>query len=290
MKGVTMRRLTIALVGIATSIAAIAPARAITNGVPDTTHPNVGAIIVDLDFDGGGPNPVLRFQLCSGSLLTSTRFLTAGHCVAFLEDAADVVVATFVTFDADLRARDDGSGVVDPVNVITVTGISKHPGFRCNLSTCYNDVGVLTLGSVVSGIAPVELPTLGALDAAAASNGLRGHVFVNVGYGANFLDRSLFSPNATIGFDGIRGMSLSPFSALTRYHLFLKNNASATGLGGTCFGDSGSPTFFEQTGSGSNLAVAVTTSGDPRCRSLSQHQRLDTAEVRRYLGTFVTLP
>jgi hypothetical protein len=38
------------------------------------------------------------------------------------------------------------------------------------------------------------------------------------------------------------------------------------------------------------LAVAVTTSGDPACRSLTQNQRLDTLAVRAFLNDFVTLP
>jgi secreted trypsin-like serine protease len=247
-------------------------------------------MIVDFDPDGDGPASAVRLQLCSGSLLAPAYFLTAGHCVASVEDFADQIEQVLVSFDQDLRL-DEATGAVDPANVLSVTSFSKHPDFHCNHSTCYNDVGVLTLAQDAVGIAPITLPALGFLDQQAAGGGLRGHIFVSVGYGLTSVDRSLINPGVNVGFDGLRRMSTSPFSALTRFHLFLQENTAATGQGGSCAGDSGSPKFFEEIpGALSNLAVAVTTSGDPACRSLSQNQRLDTLAVREFLDDFVTLP
>jgi Trypsin len=285
-----MRRLLAPLLGTLIILVVAAPSGAITNGVPDVQHTNVGALVVDFDPDGDGPSPVMRIAVCSGSLLASAHFLTAGHCVAFLEDFPEQIHQVLVSFDQDLRL-DEATGAVDPANVLAVTSFSKHPDFHCNLSTCYNDVGVLALAQGVAGVTPIDLPTLGFLSQQAAGGGLRGHIFVNVGYGLNSVDRSLLSPQAIIGFDGLRRMSTSPFNTLTRFHLFLQENTAATGLGGSCAGDSGSPKFFEEIpGTLSNLAVAVTTSGDPVCRSLSQNQRLDTLPVREFLDDFVTLP
>ena len=286
-----MRRLLVQLVGILVLMVVLAPpSGAIIDGVPDTEHTNVGAMIVDFDPDGDGPAPAIRIQACSGSLLAPSLFLTAGHCVDFVEDFADQVTQVLVSFDQDLRL-DESTGAIDPANVFSVTSFAKHPGFRCNSSTCYDDVGVLQLAQSVAGITPVNLPTLGFLDQGSVRGGLRGHIFVNVGYGISFVDRSLLSPQANIGFDGLRRVSTSPFSALTRFHLFLQENNAATGQGGSCAGDSGSPKFYEEVpGELSNLAVAVTTSGDPTCTALSQNQRLDTLSVRGFLDDFVTLP
>jgi Trypsin len=286
-----MRRLPVLLLGVfGLFVVQAAPVVAITNGVPDTQHPNVGALLVDFDPDGAGPASAMRIPLCSGSLLTPTYFLTAGHCVAFLEDFADQIGQVLVSFDQDLRL-DEATGAVDPANVVAVTSFSKHPDFVCNNSTCYNDVGVLTLAQSVAGLTPVNLPTLGFLDQQAAKGGLLGHIFVNVGYGVNFVDRSVFSPNADVESDGLRRVSTSPFETLTRFQLFLQANSVATGQGGSCFGDSGSPKFFEEVpGALSNLVVALTTSGDPKCQSLSQNQRLDTPSVRAFLDDFLTLP
>jgi hypothetical protein len=286
-----MRRRLIGLGGIvAFVVLAATPAAAITSGVPDTQHRNVGAMLLDFDFDGTGPEGPMRIPSCSGSLLAANLFLTAAHCIDVVETFQDQVEQVLVSFDADLRL-DEEKGAVDPANVIVVTHLAAHPAFRCNLSTCYDDIGVLTLASSPSGISPIELPTIGFLDEQAAGGGLLGHVFVSVGYGLTSVDRSLLSPTVTATIDGLRRMSTSPFMALTENQLFLLENVSATGQGGTCAGDSGGPKFYEPIpGALANLVVAITTSGDPVCRSHSQNQRLDTASARSFLDDFVALP
>ena len=57
------------------------PAQAITNGFPDTnnTFSNVGAVLV-LTPDGQQ-----AFQLCSGTLIAPTVFLTVAHCAQFFD-------------------------------------------------------------------------------------------------------------------------------------------------------------------------------------------------------------
>src|SRR5215212_683261 len=55
-------------------LAAVAPAGAITNGVPDgAAHPYVGIIFNDEAF-------------CTGTLLSPTVFLTAGHCTVIFAE------------------------------------------------------------------------------------------------------------------------------------------------------------------------------------------------------------
>src|SRR5947209_19406573 len=49
------------------------PASAITWGTIDTTHPNVGAILVVRSDGSVG-------EFCSGTLVSARVFLTAGHC------------------------------------------------------------------------------------------------------------------------------------------------------------------------------------------------------------------
>jgi Trypsin len=288
-----MRRIMVALVAALGAIPFLAlPSSAITYGVPDTEHPNVGALVVDVDFDGPGPMPFGRLQLCTGSLLGPGLFLTAGHCTAGLVALGVPPADVKVSFDADLRhPADGGTYVVDPVNLLTVTGFTTHPDFHCNTSTCYNDVGVIAFQGDPGPITPVTLPPLGFLDQQASQEGLRDHVFVNVGYGVNFLDRSSLSPQATVEYEGVRQMSTSPFRTLTRAHLFVSDNHAATGQGGTCSADSGSPKFYEAVpGALSNLVVGVAISGDPACKNLSQSTRLDTLSVREFLDDFVTLP
>src|SRR5881296_4505906 len=121
------------------------------------------------------------------------------------------------------------------------------------------------------------------LDDLTAHNGLKGQIFLNVGYGVDATLRG--KPHYT--FDGVRKVSQSPFQALEQFWLWLNMNSHATDLGGDCFGDSGSPKFFD---GNTELIVATVTSGDAVCRATSKDYRLDTSTARTFLGQFVTLP
>jgi Trypsin len=256
-----------ALLGLAVAIAVVwaGPAPAIINGTEDGEgHPNVGALIVEVPGFGLLP-------LCSGSLLSPTEFLTAGHCTDLLTREGFPPGQVFVTFESDLRLQPNGT--VDPASKIVVNGWVTHPTFRTNASTAYDDVGVVHLAHRAAKRTPVTLPAAGFLDAQGAGGGLSGHIFETVGYGINSIDRSIMSPRVTGEDFGKRYVTTSPFSSLTPYFLKLQGNTNATGLGGSCIGDSGGPAFWTP---GSPLQVAVTTAGDPTCGSLNERQRLDT--------------
>jgi hypothetical protein len=79
----------------------------------------------------------------------------------------------------------------------------------------------------------------------------------------------------------------SGFNALNQAFLRLSQNPS-TGNGGTCFGDSGGPNFFNY--KGKRLVAAITITGDEVCRSTNVTYRLDIASSRNFLAPFVTLP
>jgi hypothetical protein len=241
----------------------------IINGAPDgTDHPNVGALLYD--WNGNGTiEPEEHF--CSGSLIAPTVFLTAGHCLAWAPADAQF----YVTFDGDLR--DGISGL------ITAAGFAYDPRFGHDQAHFYdNGIVILPPGST-TGITPAELPPAGYLDQRAARGGLRGQLFENVGYGVE----AFFTQGPPRYHDPLqRLVSESPFMALQPTWLGLLMNADATGLGGDCGGDSGSPKFL----SGTNLIVATVTWGDRICRATSWDWRLDTEESRSYLSQFVSLP
>lgn len=72
-------RLIAVLVAVLTMLVT-APAQAITYGEPDgNDHPNVGALIAEWRTPG------VKEQLCSGTLISATVFLTAAHCTAYLD-------------------------------------------------------------------------------------------------------------------------------------------------------------------------------------------------------------
>lgn len=250
-------------------------AGAIGNGVPDGSgHPNVGALIVEFEVE---PGIFEKDVVCSGSLISASSpytgggvFLTAGHCTDFLLPLG--ITEVWVSFETD----------VDPIPSALLHGTYvTHPGF--NPGSLFNDLSVVLLDDPVTGIVPADLPTPGLLDQMKAAGSLRDQVFTNVGYGVVPSHKG-GPPSFT--FDGVRRVSTSPFGGLTHGWLRLLMNADATGEGGVCFGDSGSPKFL----GASNTIVAVTSWGDAVCRAQNMNWRLDIASSRDFLDDFVTLP
>ncbi len=267
----------------------IGPSSAITGGVPDVapgSHPNAGAVIAITDWDGDGGEPSHLEFWCSGSLLSPSTFLTAGHCVDLLLTLDEFIGSWYVTFDQDLQAEGLPTWWVGDVRKIRVVGSQIQSGFECSASSCRNDLAVLTLGKAVRAIAPIELPTFGFLEDEAANGGLVGHEFVNVGYGMGKPDRALFNPRAAWTWSGERERSTSRFKGLTRNDLFLLMNG-AVGYGGVCAGDSGGPVYFEASGSYENLVVGVASFVDPTCTAVSGQERLDNADAQEFLAPFL---
>jgi hypothetical protein len=238
---------------------------AIVNGAPTgNAFGYVGAVA--FDFNGNGVIQGTEF-ICSGSLISPTVFLTAAHCLWFLPPNAQLGV----TFGSDLRANG--------LTMVLSQSFAFDPRFGHDNANPH-DVGVVIIPS--QSITPAQLPPAGYLDQRAAQNGLKDQIFVNVGYGASATRTG--PPGFPIDF--LRRVSESPFQALRPEWLVLKMNTSATGLGGDCYGDSGSPKFVQ----GTNLAVALTVSGDAVCRATSVDYRLDTPAARSFLSAYVTLP
>lgn len=270
-----MRKQVSAAIVLVLALFPVSPAGAISDGVPDTEHPNVGALLLELS-PVGLPGEIV--QICTGSLVSPEYFLTSSHCLAFLEPEGFGSENLFISFEQDVFPT--------PSDLIATTDFAIHPNALRKPSDA-DDVGVVTLAESITGIAPIELPPEGFLATAAARNGLRRHSFTNVGYGVVPNDRG----RPAFDYDGLRRRSTSPFKGLTRAYLLLQMRTDATGEGGSCFGDSGSPKFFAPAGEqGGNLAVALTFGGDPVCRAHSYNQRLDIRSVREFLSDFVTVP
>jgi hypothetical protein len=279
----TMRAIRRSFVGIVIAAVVVAAAprvKAIVYGFVDTNNAftNTGAFIVRSPTTGN------IFPICSGALISKTVFLTASHCTAFFEDdLAPRGFTAFVSFDNPIPFADLTSPAT---NLIPVTAVVTNPGFNQSQSDS-GDIGALRVAAKDTlGITPATLPAAGLLDQLAAKNGLRDAVFTSVGYGVQNRVVGGGTPFFQDENPVPRMYAFSSFNALNPGFLRLSQNAS-TGNGGTCFGDSGGPTFFDH--DGTRLLAAITITGDAVCRSTNVVYRLDTPSARQFLS-YVTLP
>lgn len=280
------RRIGIALamvVGIALSAAS--PAAAITGGDADgQRHPNV-AMIAFYEPDG-------RFR-CTATLVTPTVLLTAAHCTA------GTLGKTVVTFASQI-AQQPPSGLptaADPAVGYQATDAlpsgyyrgtaHAHPGYSdfTDLDN-WNDVGVVVLDAPVDGIAPAALAPVGFLDRFAQPV-LNSTLFTIVGYGTEVRKPDAGPQKPTPqSYPLIRRYADAPGQRLTPQILQVNGNINDTrGTGGSCFGDSGGPTFRD------GVLVTVTSYGyTQNCRYLDGLQRVDIAVVQDWLATFDVRP
>ena len=258
----------VALAGlVAAAVVAFAPAGAITGGTVDgTTHPEVGAMLADF---GSGLD-----VLCTGTMISSRVFLSAGHCTDFLASRGFAPHDVYVTLDPSWDPAKPGTALrgtyfTDPQYGYSGQGGASDP----------HDIAVIVLDRAVKGVVPAKLPTAGLLDRLA----LKDARFTAVGFGT-VRDVNTTGPNAFY-FDGVRRWVAQGFYSLEPAWLNLNMNFS-TGNGGTCYGDSGGPHFFG--GTTSNQLVATTITGDTACVSTDKDYRLDTASAIDFLAPFAT--
>ncbi len=167
-----LKYLALACVAGAFALAA-ASAQAITFGQPDENrHPNVGALLADWDPDSPGLD-----EVCSGTLIAPTVFLTASHCTSFLEEEGLQAWVTFAPVwdeeSTSLEGLYSGTMYTNPEYGFSGPGGHSDP----------HDIAVVVLDRPVVGVTPAELPTLGLLDAMKTSGALRDATFTAVGYG-----------------------------------------------------------------------------------------------------------
>lgn len=264
-------------------LAAVAvPSLAITNDwVADNEHPFVGLVVF---YDAQGEFS----HRCSGSLLSPTKLLTAGHCTAPNSGA----VTARVYFQQDAGANFDPVTEVDPVSGYPETCAPGTLGYLCATSHELHDFGFTGLtipethdAGVVILDQPIylaeygELAPAGTLDSLAQARGTKSAVFTVSGYGLTLRVQE-HSALANVSFRSrlmARATLVNLRSALTDgYNLQTQGNGN--GRGGTCSGDSGGPVFLGD--SRSNQIVGITSFGlNALCRGTDFAYRTDRAAL-----------
>jgi hypothetical protein len=264
----------LAALAIAVAIG-VGSAGAITDGQPDGNgHPYVGLMVGQ---DSGG-NPLWR---CSGTLLSPTVYLTAGHCTEAPAAHAEIWFASHIDTDTHYVAKSAGGTGCDNA---AVTGYPCHGdvGGTTNTHPDYDpnrffvrDLGVVALSSShpssngVYGVLPEE----NQLDALKTQRGKQDVTFTAVGYGlqASFPTAAAWKNQADktrmVAHPYLLQINTPGFTG--DFSLLLSNNHST---GGTCFGDSGGPNFIGD----SNVLAGVTSYGlNGNCAGTGGVYRLD---------------
>lgn len=248
---------------------------AITSGVQDGSgHPYVGLMVAD-DING---NPLWR---CSGTLISPTIFLTAGHCTE-----APAARAT-IWFEADIQSQQVALGY--PYGGATsVDGtVYSHPLF--NSAQFYlHDLGVVVLDTPVTMSTYGALPQLNVLDQYKTKRGLSKLTFTAVGYGMqkSFPDAASWKDQSykirMVAYPKLIQIGVPGFGG--DFSMLLSNNTST---GGTCFGDSGGPNFIFNT----NVVGGVTSFGkNGNCAGSGGVYRIDQKDDLDWLATFGVTP
>lgn len=261
-----MKKVTIALLlTLMLVFSTVGMASAVTDGELDGNgHPYVGLMVAQ-DADG---NPLWR---CSGTLLSSTLFLTAGHCteapaahveIWFASDVESGIPANGYPFDGDVGGTP-----------------YTHPQYNPNAFYLY-DLGVVVLDKPMKMKKYGALPKLNALDTLVNKRGQQDVTFTAVGYG---LQESF--PDAASWQENNQRIRMVAHPHLLQINtgftgdgsLLLSNN---TNTGGTCFGDSGGPNFIGD----SNVVAGVTSFGlNSTCAGTGGVYRVDRADDLNWL-------
>jgi hypothetical protein len=247
----------------------VVPVAAITWGQLDTEHTNVGAMVI---FH---PIHKINWQTCSGTLIHPRVFLTAGHCTDVVKAYGIPTKEVWVNFDVDALNEDT---LLDVEQVIT------HPDYYWGPQSNPHDVGVLILAEPVGDITPANLPEEGFLDQLRKDGELRQGKeeadFVVVGYGG-----TLDWPPPEITYENQRQSAESEYQTLLKAWLRLSQN-QATDDGGTCYGDSGGPSFWTEP-DGTEILVGITSWGDAQCVATGFNYRVDIPDTLDFIDDVI---
>jgi V8-like Glu-specific endopeptidase len=244
---------------------------AVTDGDLDGgNHPHVVLILMEVDGE-----PAFR---CSGTLLSATVVLTAGHCTNNFPDEPFSGMRVFTESDVENGANN--YPFAGP-NSVEAVDWHAHPLYE-TAPFFVHDVGVIILeapGVVLNtyGVLPGE----DQLDTLKKRRGRQDTTFTSVGYGLQKINPVFVEADRVRMVANPHLIQINVPGFTGDFSLLLSNNHST---GGTCFGDSGGPNFL---GNG-NVVAGVTSFGlNGNCAGTGGVFRTDREDVLDFVNMFL---
>ena len=257
--------------------------QAVTDGhVDGNRHPAVVLLLMEI-----GGQPAFR---CSGTLLSPTVLLTAGHCTNGFPDEDYSGMRVFTESDVQ-----GGIGVTNnyPLagpNAVEAVSWAAHPLYE-TAAFFVHDVGVVVLSAPITLPASQygRLPSVDQLDQFSRRRGQQDVTFTAVGYGLqeSFPDPATFlaTNTRTRFYSTPRLLQINAPGVTGPFSMLLSNNHRT---GGTCFGDSGGANFLGSGRTETRIVAGVTSYAlNGNCAGTGGVFRMDRQDVIDFVSSYL---
>jgi hypothetical protein len=256
---------------------AVSPVGAVTDGELDGEgHPHVVLLLMEVN---GAP----AFR-CSGTLLSATVLLTAGHCTNNFPDSPYTGMRVFTESDVEAGIGTTNNYPFAGPNSVEAVSWAAHPLYE-TAPFFVHDVGIVILEE--PGVVLDEYGTLPTVDQFDSFKPKKGQkvTFTSVGYGLqeSFPTPASFLASNTrtryVAYPKLIQINVPGFTG--DFSMLLSNNHHT---GGTCFGDSGGPNFLGD----SNLVAGITSFGlNGNCAGTGGVFRTDRQDVLDFVNGYL---
>ena len=230
------------------------------------------------------------YYSCTGTLLSSTVVLTAGHCV---EGGGYTNDETFVRNEQNAYAGIENYVDGDEVDAaawlegewIRAKTVVPHPQYSdyAEFPNTY-DVGVVILSEPIELDTYGQLPQEGLLDELLTGKNHRDRLFTIVGYGQQGEIPAFNSTDFERYFGQTTLININSYNAGDEMTaVFTNNPGKGNGQGGACYGDSGGPLFYDD----SYTIGAIVSFGFTPCIGPDFQFRMDTETALDFVQSYL---